>query len=494
MCKCPAISAHTPWDILRNIKQDRVLGWAAFDGGNDHSAALQSDGTLWAWGNNYSGQLGDGTTGNKYTPVQIGTATDWLTVSTGGAHTIAMKSDGTLWTWGSNAGGQLGNGTTTNQNAPVNSMGLAVSDSVSPTVMVSMPSATITHNTPVSYTVTYTDTSFANSTLTPAMITLNTSGTARGQVMVTGTGATRTVSIYNIAGNGTLGISLSAGSAVDQAGNPAPAAGPSATFTVDDSLPLQPQLSAGGSHTAVIKSNGTLWTWGGNGNGQLGDGTTTTRVSPVLVASPTPWALVSAGDAHTLAIKADGTLWAWGKNTSGQVGNGTTTDRLTPAQIGTGTTWIAVAAGASHSVALKSDGTLWGWGNGSLVNGVSGSKSFPVQIGTATNWIAVAVGYYHSMALKSDGTLWGWGYNSSGQLGDGTTTDRSAPYPVSGGDTTWVAVAAGGSGINSHTLARKSDGTLWAWGYNYSGQLGTGSPYNSSVPVKINSTLVLRPA
>src|SRR6266850_519132 len=227
---------------------------------------------------------------------------------------------------------------------------------------------------------------------------------------------------------------------------------------------VAPQVSAGGSLTVVVKSDGTLWAWGTDG--------TTQSTSPVQIGTATNWTAVATGGqglAHAVALKSDGTLWAGGSNSNGQLGDGTTTERTSPVQIGTATNWTAVAAGGSqavgHTVALKSDGTLWAWGT----DGTTQSTS-PVQIGTATNWTAVAAGLFHTVALKSDGTLWAWGNNFHGQLGDGTTTQRASPVQI-GTATSWTAVAAG----DSHTVALKSDDTLWAWGSNFNGQPGGGT-------------------
>jgi len=151
----------------------------------------------------------------------------------------------------------------------------------------------------------------------------------------------------------------------------------------------------------------SLWAWGLNGNGQLGNGTTTDSSIPVQIGTATDWASVAGGSFHAVARKSDGTLWSWGWNILGQLGNGTTTDSSVPVQIGTATDWVSVAAGAHHNVARKSDGTLWSWGAdwfGQLGIGTSTftSQSSPVQIGTATDWDSVAAGSYHNVARKSD--------------------------------------------------------------------------------------------
>jgi alpha-tubulin suppressor-like RCC1 family protein len=307
--------------------------WSKIASGHYHTLAVKSDGTLWAWGYNGYGQLGDGTTSSRTSPVQIGINTNWSKIACGYGHTIAIKKDGTLWAWGINYNGELGDGTTTTRTSPV-------------------------------------------------------------QI---GTGTSWT------------------------------------------------QVVCGSSHTIAIKSDGTLWAWGYNGNGQLGDGTTTTRTSPVQIGTGTSWTQVVCGSSHTIAFKSDGTLWAWGYNGYGQLGDGTTTDKTSPTQIGTGTNWSQADCGSYHTIAIKSDGTLWAWGYnyyGQLGDGTTTSKTSPVQIGTGTNWSKIACGYYHTTAIKSDGTLWAWGNNYYGQLGDGTTTDKTSPVQI-GTETFWYKVDCG---------------------------------------------------
>ncbi|WP_295392505.1 CARDB domain-containing protein [uncultured Thiodictyon sp.] len=237
------------------------------------------------------------------------------------------------------------------------------------------------------------------------------------------------------------------------------------------------RIAAGYDHSLALKPDGTLWAWGHNGYGQLGDGTTTDRLAPVNVL--TGVAAVAAGSSHNLVLKPDGTLWAWGSNWIGQLGDGTATNRLTPVQVQVLTGVAAVAAGDYHTMALKPDGTLWAWGYnwiGQLGDGTVTSRDAPVQV--LTGVAAVAGGGKHTLALKTDGTLWAWGGNWDGQLGDGTTTERYAPVQV----LTGVAVVATGS---SHTLALKTDGTLWAWGDNWVGQLGDGTTTNRLTPVQV---------
>jgi alpha-tubulin suppressor-like RCC1 family protein len=235
------------------------------------------------------------------------------------------------------------------------------------------------------------------------------------------------------------------------------------------------QVSYGGNHVAAIKTDGTLWAWGDNSSGQLGDGTNATRSTPRQeFTSSTNWKLVSAGGAHTLAIKTDGTLWAWGSNSFGQVGDGTNASRSTPRQVGTATNWkqVSAAVGNNHSLAITNSGTLWAWGNnsnGQIGDNTAGltSRSTPRQVGTANNWKQASAGSLTSAAIKTDGTLWCWGNNTQGQIADNTTTSRLTPRQEFTSTTIWKQVS-----VADHVIAVKTDGTLWAWGNNSNGQIG----------------------
>ena len=245
-------------------------------------------------------------------------------------------------------------------------------------------------------------------------------------------------------------------------------------------------IAVGRDHTVALKWDGTLWAWGRNWAGQFGDGSRSSKTTPSQESTgATNWSAIATGYERTVALKSDGTLWAWGENDYGQLGDGTIVDKFTPTQESTGATdWSAIATGFNHTVALKSDGTLWAWGRnrfGQIGDGSRVTETIPTQESTwATNWSAIASGGYHTVALKSDGTLWAWGWNTNGQLGDGTKSEKTTPTQESTGATNWSAIASGGY----HTVALKSDGTVWAWGENSFGQLGDGTIADKTIPTQ----------
>jgi hypothetical protein len=197
------------------------------------------------------------------------------------------------------------------------------------------------------------------------------------------------------------------------------------------------QLAAGESWSYAVRSDGTLWSWGFNGNGQLGDGTATNRLTPVQVTGLSGVVAVASHFAHALALRSDGTVWAWGYNNSGQLGDGTVVERHAPVQVAGLSDVVAIGTGAFHSVALKRDGTVWAWGwnpNGLLGIGSTGfTQLVPAQVLGINAVAEITVGGFHTIAKKSDGSLWAWGWNSWGQLGLGTqTTSESMPTAVGG--------------------------------------------------------------
>jgi hypothetical protein len=297
-------------------------------------------------------------------------------------------------------------------------------------------------------------------------------------------------------------------------------------------------LLAAGLAAPPATADITLWAWGFNNNGQLGDGTLTDHASPVqAVVGLTGIKAVAAGQFFTLALKEDGTVWSWGDNSYGQLGDGTMTDSLVPVQVVGLTGVTAIACGSEHALALKSDGTVWAWGTnycGALGDNTEVDSAVPVQAYGISDVTAIAAGYWFSMALMSDGTIGSWGDNYWGTLGDGTDLDCPYPIYVQGisdavaiacGDYQGFAIHADGTvsswGCNimgqlgqgtadldahmlpvkvlnidnvkqvvggaRHTVALKKDGSVWTWGWNMYGQLGVGVAGDSYTPVPITT-------
>jgi len=292
--------------------------------GYGHSMGMCNNGigTIRAWGSNGSGQLGIGNNTDQATPVQLNCMNGITAIAgaLGGNHSLALKNDGTVMAWGWNFAGQLGDGTTLDRNVPAEVSGLT----------------------------------------------------------------------------GIIAV------------------------------------SCGASHSLALKDDGTVWTWGRNSNGQLGDGTTIDRTTPVQVIGLTNVIAIAGCGAeaiHSLALKSDGTVWSWGTNTQGELGDGTNDERHVPGQVSGLTGVTKISGGESHSMALKNDGTVWTWGSnffGQLGDGTTTSSNLPLQVIDLTGITAIAGAHYHTMALKNDGTVWCWGFNEFGQLGDGSTTNKYA--------------------------------------------------------------------
>ena len=249
---------------------------------------------------------------------------------------------------------------------------------------------------------------------------------------------------------------------------------------------------------AGIKTDGTLWTWGRNGAGALGlnDRSTSNynghRSSPTQVGTGTNWSLVDINNySLAAAIKTDGTLWTWGNNGAGQLGLNDTANRSSPTQVGTGTDWSLVSSGTGHVSAIKTNGTLWTWGNGGkfrLGTGNQYSRSSPTQVGSATNWSLVSASGYASGAIKTDGTLWLWGKSGYGSFGQVNNVNGYATTPTqTGTNTDWSKFAISQEGFQGNSFAIKTDGTLWSMGYNRYGELGQNDRVQRSSPTQVGT-------
>ena len=395
-----------------------------------HALFLKTDGSLWAIGNNLFGQLGNGnTTSQTGIPVQIGTDHNWRAIVAGSHYSFGLKNDNSFYAWGRNQHAQFGNGENKNTIKLINSN----------TFWKEIASSVASYNG-------------------------------------------HTLAIQN---DGTL---WAWGPNNDgQLGN-------GSTYT-HQTLPLKvgndnnwSKITNGFHFSLAINDDGVLWAWGRNSRRQLGlAGSTSNKTSPVLVNNDSDWVDISAGAEFVIALKNNGTLWSWGYNNYGQLGDGSTNTLETPTQIGSDTNWAAVSAGYSHAMGLKADSTLWTWGSnqhGQL--GRPGLTGIPTQVGT-DKWIYIAAGGLHALGIKSDSTLWAWGRNLYAQLGDDTETNRSTPTKI-GNDSTWISVSAG----YEHSLGLQADSNLWAWGRNGTGQLGDTATYHdflakTYIPTKVHA-------
>ena len=379
-----------------------------------HSLAFRNSTTM-AWGYNGFGQIGNGSLNNPITqPVAVSGLIGAKGVAIGADHSLAFFNNSTVRAWGDNYQGQLGNNTTNYSSVPV-----SVKANVTPTLLTNL------------------------------------------------TGVTA--------------------------------------------------VAAGGFHSLALRNDGTVWAWGENTNGQLGIGTTANSLTAQAVSTGQTGVAsitaIAAGGSHSLALRNDGTVWAWGYNGRGQLGNDTTTDSLVPVQVvlqsGNNPIFLtnitAIAAGGAFSVALKNDGTVWVWGYngfGQLGNNSTTDSNVPVQVvmedkTPLINIKAISAGLDHVLALDVNGKIWAWGYNGLGQLGDNTTINRSTPVKVkivTDSSTTPVQVQDFAAAlitspftvdgvspilaVGHHSLARQSDGKLYAWGDNAYGQLGFAPPSN----------------
>ncbi|MCX7759483.1 MAG: stalk domain-containing protein, partial [bacterium] len=248
-------------------------------------------------------------------------------------------------------------------------------------------------------------------------------------------------------------------------------------------------IAAGKNHNLAIKSNGDVYAWGDNSSGQLGDGTKNSHNTPVLVnnlsqiySSQVGNKVIAAGNNHSLALRVDGTVWAWGDNTYGQLGDGTNISKSEPVEVPGLHSIIGIAAGENHSMALQADGTVWVWGDnkyGQLGNGTTKSSNRPIDINIYKN-TAIASGGNHCLALQANGDVYAWGKNTDGQLGDGTMTQRNIPTKVKELEPV-IKIAAG----SNHSLAITDEFDAYTWGRNAEGQLGDGTTKNKLYPTII---------
>jgi alpha-tubulin suppressor-like RCC1 family protein len=351
--------------------------------GSAHSIALKFDGTVWAWGSNAYGQLGNGNNTDSSTPVQVKGLANVVAISAGFYHNLAVKADGTVWAWGDNADGQLGNGSTTNTNAPVQMV-----------TAVGPPAVFVTNAVAVAAGLNHS-------------LVLTTGG-----IMAAGDNTF-----------GQLGTGNFTSSHVAVASTAIPA-----TITT---------VVAGRNHSLALTNAGTVWAWGDDSVGQLGDGATTPQNAPELNATLSNITQISTRDSANLALQSGGVVFGWGANDAGQLATGNVASPVTTptASMISNFDVASIASGAFHSLAISNAGEVIGWGTsttGQLSN-------IPPQTYTQATGLAsvggvnqLAAGVAHSLGYKPDGTVIAFGNNATGQLGNNTKVNQLIPVTVVG--------------------------------------------------------------
>lgn len=357
------------------------LSFASVSADYHHSCGVTATGATYCWGANDNGQLGDGSTSQRLTPVRVAGGVSFATLATGVVHTCGLMAAGSAYCWGNNEVGQVGDGTTTQRGTPTRVTG---------------------------------DLSF--SVLSAGF------GSTCG-VATTGTAYCWGYNINGQLGDGTTTSRLT----------PVPVAGGVSFAGISVGGMGGALAFLEGQHTCAVTAAGAAYCWGYNGYGRLGDGTTTSRLTPVPVAGDLSFTMVTAGANHTCGLTTEGT-YCWGDGYGGQIGDGTGSDRWTPARVASGVTFVSLSAGGIHTCGLTAEGAAYCWGSnnyGQLGDGTTTQRVTPVAVAGGVSFAGISVGGYHTCGVTAAGAVYCWGHNGDGRLGDGTTTDRHTPTPVS---------------------------------------------------------------
>ena len=498
--------------------------WVSVDVGDAHACGLRADGTIWCWGANNEGQIGNGNYDQQNSPVQLTSPspTGWSQLSVGWNTNCAVRNDTSLYCWGSNVYGQIGDGGPSTRTSPV---AVTVPSATGWTIMTAgdrVMCALRTGNTLYCWGIGDSGQlgqgNTASSTIPVQVPGTSWASMGLDRYTVCGIKTDRSLWCWGVNTEGEAGVGTNANVL--------------SPTQVGSGTNWQ-KVAGGQFHTCATQTDSTLWCWGANNAGQVGDSTTTYRNVPVPVTSPvsTGWALTTMGvsadrscagrsdgtlwcwgqayrnayapalfDAtvswhkpvngveYTCALRTSGTLFCWGLNDNGQLGDDTTTTRPTPTQVGTSSSWTTLAAGMRHTCGIRSDGTLWCWGyniNGQLGVGSTTQQNSPTQVTSPApnGWSQVWAGNASTCATRTDGSLYCWGYGGTGGLGNGTTANvQTTPTAVTNPTTNaWTTLSIGynfACGIQSTAL--------YCWGANDYGSLGNGNGGQQSTPTQVS--------
>ncbi len=446
-------------DQTRPKKVGSGKTWVSVATSDNSSFGLKKDHTLWCWGSQASGVLGLGGGPSQKSPVQVTSATDndWAKLDMGGSNACATKTSGALWCWGSNSYGQLGQGNLAMKGIPTLVAGATCNS-------VSVGNDLICAVRSDKSIICAGGNNFGQ-------IGNGTPGLKRTPSLAYST----TFSNIHAGYNSTCAVLSGGGGYVYCTGQNEGALGNADSynqkhFILSSESQSWSQVASGYRFSCFANTGSKLYCTGDNDYGQLGINSTVPQDTPILVNGDTSYAQFDLGSHHACGIRNNlDTLWCWGYNYYGQLGDGTTVNRNVPTRVGSGTLYSEVATGAFHTCALNF-GSVYCWGQnyyGQLGDGsTANQKSTPVRAGPAGNWSEVSAGYSHTCARKYDNTIWCWGSNYSGELGNGTTANSKLPVQA-GTDNDWSALALG----NYVTCAQKSSGALYCWGNNTFGQL-----------------------
>lgn len=482
-------SLNNDSEMLSYASQNSIViqSWSQLAAGASHTLAIRSDGKLFTWGLNNAGQLGDSTVFNRNIPTQIGNSS-WSSVGAGTSHSLAVRSDGALFTWGLGTNGELGDNTLISKSSPIqisSSSWTMVTGGVAYSGAIRLDGGLFTWGSSTNGRTGLNDIINRSS---PAQVgTSSWTSIASLQATMLGITPNGLLFAWGLNSGGQLGdgVLTTRSSPVQVTSLNTPEDQTTYASYLGITAPSWTQISVNTSHVLAINSQGKLYAWGFNTNGQLGTNDLTNQKIPVQIGDSS-WISVGTTASASMAIRSDNTLWTWGLNTAGELGLNDLVSRSSPTQIGTSawTSVITKSFGNSHVVALRSDGTMFAWGNnasGQLGLGVLGHRSSPVQVGT-NSWNSVSAGNSYTAAIRSDGYLFTWGGGLAGRLGDNTSATRSSPVQI--GTSSWSQVSAGAG----YTYALRIDGGLFTFGDNTGGQLGLNDASNRSSPTQVGTS------